>query len=139
MSFEEINNNNKNLDNFESTNGIIIDSVSKNEVKAHIDITKRSLNPWGMVHGGLIFGIADEVIGMLCYMNGYKAVTIDANINYLKPCRGNIKAVSQIIKMGRTVSVLEAKIYNEKDELAAIATMNYFNIDTTEKNISTMY
>lgn len=128
MNIKDINKQYEDIKGFEYHNGIIIDKASKELIEAHIEVTDKSLNPWKTVHGGLIFGLADEILGLLCYMNGNKSVTIDANINYLKPCKGNIKGIGKIIKTGKTINVCKAEIYNEKNELAAIATMNYYNM-----------
>ena len=128
MNIKDINKQYEDIKGFEYNNGIIIDKASKELIEAHIEVTDKSLNPWKTVHGGLIFGLADEILGLLCYKNGNKAVTIDDNINYLKPCKGNIKGIGKLIKNGKSINVCKAEIYNEKDELAAIATMNYYNM-----------
>ena len=128
MTTEEINEKYKEINGFDYNNGIIIDKVDKDEVVAHIDASNKSNNPWGIVHGGLIFGLADTAAGILCYVNGHEAVTIDANINYLKPIKKYAKAVSTKIKTGNTISLYKTDVFNEKDELCATVTFNYFNM-----------
>lgn len=127
MTVEEVNNYYKEINGFDYNNGIIIDKFDKEEVIAHIEVSDKSLNPWKTIHGGLLFALADTSVGMLCYANGSESVTIDADINYLKPCIKYAKAVAKKIKIGKTISLYTAEIYNEKDELCAIATMNYYN------------
>ena len=128
MTVKEINEEFKKINDFNYHNGIIIDKVSKDVVEAHVDTTKESLNIWGIVHGGLIFGLADIAIGVLCYANGHESVTIDSNVNYLKPLKKYAKAVATIIKQGKTISLYKADIFNEKEELCATVTMNYYNM-----------
>ena len=82
MTVKEINEELKKNNTFDYHNGIIIDEVDKEKVVAHIDAKKYSLNTWKIMHGGLIFGLADISIGVLCYANGHESVTIDSNINY---------------------------------------------------------
>lgn len=127
MTVKEINDNYKEINGFDYNNGIIIDKFDKEEVIAHVDATSKAYNPWEIVHGGLIFGLADTAAGILCYANGHKSVTIDANINYLKPLKGYIKAVATKIKTGKTINLYKVDIYNEKEELCATVTFNYFN------------
>ena len=128
MKAEDFNENYKKIEGFDYINGITIDEVSKEEVIAHVDLDKKSYNPWNIAHGGLVFGLADTAIGVLCYANGFKGMTIEANINYLKPNSEYVKAVASIVKQGKTISLYKADIYNEKDELSATVTMNYYNM-----------
>ena len=129
MDIKEINANFKKINGFDYNNDIVIDEVSEDLVVAHVDATEKSLNPWGIVHGGIIFGLADIATGVLCYANKQKGVTIDGNINYLKPCKEKVIAKATKIKVGKTIGAYKVDIYNEKNELAAIMTSNYFNMD----------
>ena len=105
----------------EATNESII-------VKANI--TTNSLNPYGKVHGGLIFGLGDVVMGMIAKTTGRKAVTLDANINYLNPGDGEyLICKGELIKSGHKIAVVKANIYNDKEKLIAIMTGNYYYID----------
>ena len=129
MDIDKINENYKKIKGFDYNNDIIIDKADKDLVEAHIKVSKKSYNPWEIVHGGLIFGLADTAIGVLCYLNGYKGVTVDANINYLKPCKEEARAVATKIKAGKTIGLYKVEVYNEKNELSAIMTSNYYNVE----------
>ena len=128
MKPNDINDKFKEINDFNYHNGIIIDKTDKEEVVAHVDAKDYSLNTWGIIHGGLIFGLADIAIGVLCYINGHESVTVDANINYLKPLKKYAKAVATKIKVGKTICLYKADIFNEKEELCATVTMNYYNM-----------
>ncbi len=129
MTEKEINEEFKKNNDYNFHNGIIIDKVSKEEVVAHVDAKDYSLNTWKIMHGGLIFGLADIAIGVLCFANGHECVTIDSNINYLRPIKKYAKAVATCIKKGQTISLFKADIFNEKEELCATVTMNYYNMN----------
>ena len=58
MNAKEINDKFKEINDFNYHNGIIIDKTDKDEVIAHVDAKDSSLNVWGIIHGGLIFGLA---------------------------------------------------------------------------------
>jgi len=127
MNVKEINEKYKKINGFDYTNGIIIDKAEKDEVIVHIDATEKSMNPWKIVHGGLLFSLADTSAGILCFINGHESVTVDANINFLRPCLKYAKAVATNVKDGKTISFCKVEIFNEKNELLAIANMNYYN------------
>ena len=132
MTAKEINEEFKKNNDYNYHNGIIIDEVSDEKVIAHIDAKDYSLNSWKIMHGGIIFGLADIACGVLCYSKGHKCVTIDSNINYLKPVKKYAKAVATCTKSGNTISLYKAEIFNEKEEMCATVTMNYYNLDKEE-------
>ena len=93
-------------------------------------IDKNSLNPNGTVHGGLLFGLADTVMGMAARTTGKNLVTINSQIDYLKMAKGSkIVAVAEKIKVGKTTAVFRCNIFDEKDNLVATATGTYFFLD----------
>lgn len=120
---------------FDSFNGFIkhnnihIESLEDDKAVLYADLSDNSLNPGGIVHGGLLFGLADSAMGSLAYLTKKPAVTIDSTINYLKPCKGKVvKCIATPVKVGKTIAVYKAEIYNEKEELSAVVTANYMFI-----------
>ncbi len=84
-------------------------------------------NPFTTAHGGLIFTLADTVMGIRVGMTGRLGVTLDSTINYLKPVFGEyITADAAIIKNGKHVCVVSSNVYNDKGEVCAIVQANYF-------------
>ena len=111
-------------------NNMHLESLTKEEAVLYADINENSLNPSEIVHGGLIFGLADNAMGTLAYSTGRKVVTVNSSINYLRPCRGKrITCVATPVKVGLTIGVYEAKIYDEEQELAATVSGTYFFLD----------
>lgn len=95
--------------------------------KVKLNITKNSLNPYNIVHGGLTFALGDTAMGVLCHKLGKNVVTLNANINYLKPGVGKyLIAIPNVVKMGKTTCVLNCNIYDDNDNLIAIMTGTYY-------------
>ena len=114
------------LDGFIKHNKITLDSLEEDKAVFYAEIDNHSLNPSGIVHGGLIFGLADTAMGSLAYATGRIAVTIDSNISYVKAIKGKrIKCISTPIKVGHTIGFYKSEIYNDKDELCATVNANY--------------
>ena len=66
-------------------------------------VTKNSLNPYGMAHGGFIFGLGDTVLGMASSVHGRPAVTLNSTINFLRPAKTEyIIAKAELVKEGKT-------------------------------------
>ena len=81
-------------------------------------------------HGGPIASFVDTVgdfaIGMLL---GGGVPTINFRIDYLKPAVGDsLTAVARVRRAGRTVSVVDIDILNDKDSLVAIGRATYASV-----------
>ena len=97
-------------------------------LKAYLDET--SMNPYGMAHGGFIFGLGDTAMGVVSRTTGRKSVTLSANISYLRPSVGKyLTAKAEMIKDGKKTSYLRTNIYDENDKLVATMDANYCYID----------
>ena len=116
-------------DDFLKHNNIIIENITPNEKQARLKITDSSLNPYGIVHG-LIFALGDTIMGLTCKNKGRKAVTLDANISFLKPGKGKfLIATCKVIKIGKTTSVLSAEIADDNNNIVAVMQATYYFID----------
>ena len=94
------------------------------------EVTEESLNPYGMVHGGFMFGLADTAAGVAARSCGRKAVTLSSHIEYLHAGHGKkIRAVVNPVKVGKKISVYEVFVYDEKEVLISKATVDYFYMD----------
>ncbi len=104
--------------------------IKKDYCVMEAEVREESLNPYGMVHGGFMFGLADTAAGVAARSSGKKAVTLSSHIEYLHAGHGKkIKAVVEPVKVGNKVSVYEVFIYDEKEVLIAKATVDYFYMD----------
>ena len=110
---------------FKHNNYEIVEATEENCI-LKANITNNSLNPYGIVHGGLIFGLGDTVMGMIASSCGRPAVTQNSTINYLKPAKTNyVIAKGELIKQGKTTAYIQAKIYDENEKLIAVMDANY--------------
>lgn len=107
-----------------------IEVIDDDKLTVKVKITENTLNPYKIVHGGLIFTLGDTVMGKMCQKLGRKVVTLDSSINFLSPGVGNyLVATCNILKNGKKTCVLEAKIKNDEGKLVATMTGTYFYIE----------
>ena len=112
---------------FMTYNGLYIVEAKDNYAKIGVDITDKSLNPYGIVHGGLIYTIADSAMGIALATSGRMGVTLNCNIEYLAPGTGKkLFADTEIVKDGKTIVVMRVKVVDENETLIATATGTYF-------------
>ncbi len=102
--------------------------------RVSIQIDERLMHPQQIVHGGVIFTLADTAMSMALISvlpAGTRFGTLEAKINFLLPVRtGELLAEGKIIHKGRSTAVLEATVFNiMKEEHHAIArVLATFNI-----------
>ncbi len=116
---------------FMEYNGIEICSISLEHSVLKATISDSSKNPYGMVHGGLLYTMMDCSAGITARADNHNYVTQNVNVTYL----GNVKdedviyAEGTVIKRGKTVTVIHTIARTEAGKLLADGTVNMFRLD----------
>ncbi len=105
--------------------GIEIDSIEKDRVECHLDITPENMNSMGRGHGGVIFSLIDHTFAIHTNMT-HPATGQSANISYYRPATGRIRAVSTPINRSRSLEMYDVKAYGENGKLVASAVCTAF-------------
>lgn len=110
-------------------NGKLID-VSEGNIVMEYYVRKEMTNPVGMLHGGMICAILDEVIGMTSYTLDieYFHPSVNLNVDYLASAREGDTVIvkTELIKQGRNVIHIEGKLFNPEGKLLAKGSANLF-------------
>lgn len=116
---------------FATINGFELEDYEEGKsATLKVNLTEKSLNPYGFAHGGLIFGLGDNAMGVVAKTTGKSAVTLSSSITYLKPTTGKyIIAKAEMIKNGKQTAYLRTNFYNDKDILVATMDANYFYVE----------
>jgi acyl-CoA thioesterase len=93
-------------------------------------IEDRMLNPYGAIHGGVLFSLADTVGGTAALSRGFYIVTSNGTINYLRGTRNSreITAIATEVKTGKTLSIYDVEMEDEHGKLVAKAVMTYCSL-----------
>lgn len=105
-----------------------IDHAHDGEGAVSIHVDARLYHPQQIVHGGVIFTLADTAMAMALMSvlpAGTRTSTIEAKINFLLPVRtGELSASAAIVHRGRSTAVLEATVHNtngsERETIARV-------------------
>lgn len=124
----------KDIKGFIGNNNYNVVKVEEGYCELEGIISETSYNNMNIVHGGYIFGLADTAAGIAAlssvYGNDVNIVTVDANINYFKPAKGEkLIAKAKTIKPGKTISVIEVEIFNDRNDMVAKTTMTFYYIN----------
>ena len=99
--------------------------------KCEMKIEPWHLNVLGVIHGGALFSLADTVSGTAAAASGeYRVTTVSGNINYLRAGKNTSKVTAEAVevKNGKTFSVCDSKIYDDKGVLLATTTMTFYHL-----------
>lgn len=97
-----------------------------------LNVCEDSTNPYGAVHGGCYFSLADTCAGMTARTDGRKYVTQQANVYYLRGCMGGkLTAKGSVLKRGRTSCIIEVHIYDDNNKDVFCGTFTFFCVGET--------
>jgi 1,4-dihydroxy-2-naphthoyl-CoA hydrolase len=105
-----------------------VEAVSATPQEVHLQVawhTTRS-NRGGLLHGGLMLGLADGAGAWCAALNlpeGTRTATIESKTNFLRSIRsGVVQAISRPLHVGRTVIVVDTEVRDDAQNLAARCT-----------------
>jgi uncharacterized protein (TIGR00369 family) len=115
---------------FENTLGLRLVKKHKDGMTLEVPIRPDILNGVGVMHGGVLASIADEVAWHVI-LNGLgvkdrNMTTSELKVNYLRPIAGKkVVARGYVVKLGRTLCVTRVDLMDEKKKLGALAIVTY--------------
>ena len=101
--------------------------------QSKIEVNDKLFNPHGVLHGGIIYAMADTGMGGALYpllAENELCATVEVKINYFKPVTsGNIVCDTKVIHKGKKIAVMESEISNNGKLVAkAMGTYSIFKI-----------
>lgn len=101
-------------------------------VKARMPFKDKFLNPYGTVHGGVLYALADTVAGALACLNGSLCTTIDGHLNYLEPAINTkyIYCVAKRIRAGKHLVYVTVEVLGDDGKKFDDGVFNFFKIDS---------
>jgi len=113
--------------------GLDFIKVRRRYSQCQLEVTKDLFNPHKVVHGGVMYSMADTGMGGALYpslADGELCATIEIKINYFKPVySGTLICDTKLIHKGKASAVLESEITNNEVLVAkAIGTYSIFKV-----------
>ena len=123
---------------FMEYNGIEICSISLDHSVLKATITDNSKNPYGMIHGGLMYTMMDCVSGITARADNHAYVTQNVYVNYLSNVKDQdvIYAEGTVVRRGNMITVVHAIVRTEDGQLLADGTVDMFRLDSSDERIS---
>jgi len=95
-------------------------------VKASMPVDERTLQPFGLLHGGASVALAETLASTAAWLNvdetKYSVVGIEVNANHVRAVReGTVIGTAKPVHKGRKTHVWEIRITTEDDKLVCIS------------------
>jgi acyl-CoA thioesterase len=114
---------------FTAHNFMELETVEQDRAVYRLEIRKESTNPYGMVHGGALYTLADDAAGAAAHTDGRRYVTQHGDLYFLsnQPA-GVIRAEGRVRRRGKTTCLAQVEITNEAGTLLATGQFSFFCI-----------
>ena len=97
----------------------------------------------GVVHGGILATIMDEIASWVVYVKIKAAgVTSSIDVHFHKPVYmtgGSITVRAKVLRMRRNLADIKVEIYNQENELCSDAVVTYFTFSEKKSKESFFY
>lgn len=107
-----------------------LESLEQDRAVYRLNISEESMNPYGMVHGGALYTLADDAAGTAAHSDGRCYVTQSGNLHFLdNRAHGVIRAVGTVRHRGRSTVLIAVDIVSEDGAILATGEFSYFCVN----------
>lgn len=121
---------------YDGTMGFRLLSWSPDGAVVEADVDGRYANPTGVVHGGVLMGLADSAMGLTVtglLAEGQAGTNMDFQMRFLRPVKqGRLVATARVVRRGRKTLVLECDVADAAGKLVARASSGFLVLDAKE-------
>ena len=108
--------------------GIELLEVGGELARARMEVTRRTMQPFGIVHGGALAALAETICSVATYLSvkddGLLAMGQANDTSFLRPVSsGHVTATARRRHRGRTTWVWDVDLRDDADRLCAVTRM----------------
>lgn len=102
--------------------GIELLKVEPGYAKTQMTVRKEMMNGLGVVHGGVVFSLADSTFAFACNNRNQLSLALDTSINFLKPVFPGDQLIAEAkeIHNGRSTGLYQVNIHNQNGHQVAL-------------------
>ena len=113
---------------FDGLYGLVVESMSDEEITAHVVLRDELRQPAGLLHGGVIASMAESMASVATWYAvrdaGFTAQGLANQTSFVRPViGGTVHAVARRRHRGRTTWVWEVEITDDTGRLCALVRM----------------
>ncbi len=97
-------------------------------------VTQNMLNPYGKIHGAVLFALCDSAVGSYLDSRNLPSVTMNSEISFYRPAQVGDVLTAHVRerKMGRTVKVLSVEVFNQDKKLIAESSFHMYRVERND-------
>jgi len=108
-------------DAFAKELGIELLEVEPGRAKVRMQVGPEHRNSVGMVHGGVVFSLADYAFAAACNSHGTVAVAINVNVSFLRPAKGGVlEAEALEVSKSRSLGTYDVTVKDGEGRLVCV-------------------
>ena len=96
--------------------GLSFSKLEEGHSECLLHVEEKLLNPYGVVHGGVIYSLADTAMGGALYslMSDHeRCVTVEMKVVYFRPVTsGGLECIADVAHRSRKLGFVEAEVKN---------------------------
>lgn len=114
--------------------------VSDDFLKARMPVDYRTIQPYGLLHGGASCTLAETIGSVASAMvidhNRFQCVGLEINANHVHSATGGyVTGIATPLHLGKSTHVWDIKIYNENDKMVCVSRLTVAIIE--KRNFTT--
>ena len=117
---------------FDKTIGLQITSATAQEVQATIEVTPALLQPYGLLHGGVLCSVVEtlgSVGGAVWFGDRGNVVGVNNSTHFLRAVReGTLHAVARPVHQGRSQQLWRVEVRDAEQQLVATGDLRVANL-----------
>lgn len=121
---------------YDAAMGFRLVSWSPDGAVVEADVDGRFANPTGVLHGGVLMGLADSAMGLTVtglLGAGQAGTNMDFQMRFLRPTKdGRLTATARVVRRGRKTLVLECDVTDAAGKLVARASSGFLVMDAKD-------
>ena len=115
---------------FAKYNQIELVEMAPDRAVFRVEIREENKNPFGMLHGGAIYTLADQATGTAAHTDGRTYVTQTSAMHFLRnQSEGVVYATGMVRHRGRSTVLTAVDITSEDGKLIATGEFTFFCVD----------
>jgi acyl-CoA thioesterase len=101
--------------------GIELLELEPGRAKVRMQVGPEHRNSVGMVHGGVVFSLADYAFAAACNSHGTVAVAINVNVSFLRPAKGKVlEAEALEVSKSRSLGTYDVTVKDGEGRLVSV-------------------
>lgn len=119
---------------FGNAMGITLEMLEEDRAAFRLEIGTNHKTPYGSLHGGAFYTMADAAAGAAARTDGRDYVTQSGGLNFLRGQReGQVRAEAVVRHRGRRICLVEVTLTDGEGKLLATGTLSFFCVSADSK------